>query len=134
MSEISQITASIQAFLNMIAVAAFICWILAVVGKWKVFEKAGIAGWKALIPIYNDYILFDLMLGNGWYIFFVLIPFVGPMISSALTMFGRYRLAVAFGHGLWFAVGLGILNPIFMLILGFDDSVFDPELMPVDPE
>lgn len=102
--------------------------------KWKIFKESGIAGWKALIPIYNDYILYDLMLGNGWYIFLMLIPFVGPMISSALVMFGRYRLAVAFGHGLWFAVGLGILNPIFMIVLGFDDSVFDPELMPVDPE
>lgn len=45
-----------------------------------------------------------------------------------------YRLSVAFGHGLWFAVGLAILNPIFMIVLGFDNSVFNPALMPVDPE
>lgn len=134
MSEISPITDFIQAFLNMIVITTLICWILAVVGKWKVFEKAGIAGWKALIPIYNDYVLFDLVLGNGWYIFLVLIPFVGPMISSVLAMFGHYRLSVAFGHGLWFAVGLAILNPIFMIILGFDDSIFNPTLMPADPE
>ena len=30
-------------------------YILVLVARWKVFDKAGIAGWKSLIPIYSDY-------------------------------------------------------------------------------
>jgi hypothetical protein len=25
--------------------------------KWKIFKEAGVAGWKAIIPIYSDWIL-----------------------------------------------------------------------------
>lgn len=31
--------------------------VLLVIGQWKVFQKADEAGWKSLIPIYNEYVL-----------------------------------------------------------------------------
>ncbi len=36
--------------------------VLRIVGYWKLFEKAGQPGWKALIPLYADYTLY----GIGW--------------------------------------------------------------------
>ena len=35
---------------------SFIIYVILVAGMWKMFEKAGIAGWKAIIPIYNIYL------------------------------------------------------------------------------
>ena len=32
-------------------------WVVSVVALWKVFEKAGEKGWKALIPVYNFWVL-----------------------------------------------------------------------------
>ena len=43
-------------------VAVFvICWyILNVVAYWRIFTKAGEAGWKSLIPVYNTYVQYKL--------------------------------------------------------------------------
>lgn len=35
--------------------------VLVVIGGWKIFEKAGEKGWKILIPIYGEYILFKIV-------------------------------------------------------------------------
>lgn len=34
-----------------------ILMILAFAGMWKTFEKAGMKGWKGIIPVYNMYLL-----------------------------------------------------------------------------
>ena len=33
---------------------AILFYILTVAAQWVVFQKAGIAGWKSIIPIYNS--------------------------------------------------------------------------------
>jgi hypothetical protein len=40
--------------------------VLAIIGMWKVFEKAGEPGWAAIIPFYNAYVLFKITWGEGW--------------------------------------------------------------------
>lgn len=35
-------------------------WVLLVIARWKMFTKAGEAGWKSIIPIYADYIGYKL--------------------------------------------------------------------------
>lgn len=32
--------------------------VLTIVASWKLFEKAGLQGWKAIIPIYSTYCLY----------------------------------------------------------------------------
>ncbi len=34
--------------------------LVSIVGLWKMFEKAGYAGWKSLIPILNVYIMYEI--------------------------------------------------------------------------
>lgn len=41
--------------------------VLTLVAMWKLFVKAGRAGWKCLIPFYNTYCLYDIAWGNGGY-------------------------------------------------------------------
>ena len=50
------------------------------VGLSKLFKKAGKPGWAAIVPIYNSWVLFEIGGQKGAYIFFSLIPFVGPII------------------------------------------------------
>lgn len=35
---------------------ALAIYVLQIIGWWKIFTKAGEAGWKSLIPLYNLYI------------------------------------------------------------------------------
>ncbi|HTA26243.1 MAG TPA: signal peptidase I [Bacteroidia bacterium] len=68
-----------------------------IAGLWKIFEKAGEKGWKALIPIYNYYIWLKIIKRPWWWILIILIPGVGfmmIMVISAIT-------AVAFQKKKW---------------------------------
>lgn len=38
----------------------YITWIFTAVCWWKVFAKANISGWKAIIPFYSDYVRYKI--------------------------------------------------------------------------
>lgn len=49
------------------AVMVFVLIALAIfmiVVKWRLFTKAGIEGWKSLIPFYSDYLWYRMICGN----------------------------------------------------------------------
>ena len=100
-----------------IACSLIFC-VLMLIATWKIFTKAGEAGWKCLIPIYNEYINVKIVDGNGWKFLLLLIPIVNIVYSIMLTV----RLAKSFGKGGGFAVGLLFLAPIFYLILAFGSA------------
>jgi hypothetical protein len=86
----------------------------------KMFEKAGEDGWKALIPIYNVYIAFKIVYGDGWKFLFLLIPLANIVFAIKFW----FDLAKVFGKGTGFGFGLLLLNNIFMIILAFDHSTY----------
>lgn len=53
-------TSAIAAALGAYTLFIIVLLILLVVAYWKMFTKAGIAGWKSLIPLYNVYIAFKI--------------------------------------------------------------------------
>ena len=54
--------AAISASITTILILAAIWWILLIVARWRIFTKAGEAGWKSIIPIYADYVQWRI----GW--------------------------------------------------------------------
>lgn len=60
-------------FVSNYFIYAIILWILLVVANWKIFEKCGEKGWKALIPIYSNYMEFKLFWGNTVYFWIAII-------------------------------------------------------------
>lgn len=108
-------------------VAAVFIWIfvflavyaIIVIPKWFLFEKAGQPGWAAIIPYYNDYVLFDITWGNGILFLLTLIPFAGAVI----WIITRVKMAEAFGKGAGWACGLIFLYPIFLYIMAFSKDI-----------
>jgi hypothetical protein len=102
--------------------------VLMVIGMWKMFTKAGRPGWGAIIPGYNLYLLVDIA-GKPWWYFLIIvlagfIPFVGWIASLVFTILVMIDLAKSFGKGTGFTVGLILLQPIFILILGFGSAKY----------
>lgn len=93
--------------------------VVTIVAYWKIFVKAGEAGWKSLIPIWNTIVLLRIV-GYSWpYIFILIIPLVNIIFAIYLA----YKLALSFGYG----VGMTILEFVFgigLLIIGFGDSKY----------
>lgn len=114
----------LAAFFGMLAAYALVIlalYIVVVIGMWKMYEKAGRAGWKAIIPFYNMYVLTEISGQNGWLFLLCFIPGVGALIWSIMV---SLKLAPAFGKDTGFAVGLILLAPIFYMILGFGSAQY----------
>ena len=112
-------------------------YVLLIIAQWKIFTKAGEAGWKSIIPLYNLFIFCKIVDGNGWKFLLLCIPGVNVVYDIILSI----RTAKAFGKGAGFAVGLIFLPSIFWLILGFGSAQYvgpkgeaaAPEVPPVPP-
>ncbi|MGZ3767577.1 MAG: signal peptidase I [Mucilaginibacter sp.] len=79
-------------------VIAFVLFIvLPYAGLWKLFEKAGETGWKAIIPIYNAYVMIKLSGRPSWWVILVLIPGINILFLMGITIdflksFGKFSL------------------------------------------
>ena len=124
---------------------ALVWWILQIIANWNIFTKAGEAGWKSLIPIYGDYVSYKIAWQTSYFWLSFILGIVASYVSSAnlnesifLTVIATLlriviavinimyciKLSRAFGHGIGFAIGLILLQPIFLLILGFGSDKY----------
>ena len=95
--------------------------------KWKIFTKAGEAGWKSLIPVYNMVVLYKIIGLSPWLLLIYLtgiIPILGYIAILVLSVISMVKLGQAFGKGAGFIVGLVFLTPIFQMILGFGSAEY----------
>ncbi|MGZ8583417.1 MAG: DUF5684 domain-containing protein, partial [Actinomycetota bacterium] len=106
-----------SAILWLLYVAFFVVYLVA---AWIVYTKAGEEGWKALIPIYNIWVLLKIVGRPGWWLLLFLIPIVNFVIWVIISI----DLAKSFGKGTGFALGLIFFAPIFYMILAFGDATY----------
>lgn len=106
------------------AVLYGVVWLAIVVvvlaGYWRVFAKAGRPGWACLIPIYNVVTLLHITGRSGWWILGMCVPLLNLFVVIRLV----FELAGAFGRGIGFGIGLLLLSPIFVPVLGFGGSQY----------
>ena len=116
-----------------------------IIGRWKIFTKAGEPGWKALIPFYSEYTLFHLAWADKYFwvwtglvaavqlargsgrlfgILGGLLALVFGIALTAVTWVSRLRLASSFGKDRSFAMGLFVAGPVFMAMLGFSHALY----------
>ena len=127
---INTVSANMAPFMAALSVVYFICFVilvLQIIAMWKIFTKAGQAGWKALIPVYNLVVLYKIIGLSPWLLFVYLasfIPVVGSIAILVLLIFQDVYLAKSFGKGTGFTIGLIFLSPIFYMILGFSKDAY----------
>ncbi len=95
--------------------------IFAIVVMWKIFEKAGQAGWKCIIPIYSTIVLLQIV-GKPWW-WLLLMLFV-PVVNVILAIYVIHLLSKSFGKGVGFTLGLIFLSFIFFPILAFGKASY----------
>lgn len=100
--------------------AGVIVTVLMLIGQWKYYQKMGRQGWEGIVPLYNTYVAFQELYGNGWKMLLLLIPIYNIYIGIKFYI----DLARAFGQGTGFGIGLILLNPIFSCILGFGGAAY----------
>src|ERR1700734_311348 len=68
--------AGIAALIGVLLIPCLIVSVIAIVGQWKVYTKAGKPGWACIVPIYNLIVLLEIVGKPIWWIFLFLIPCV----------------------------------------------------------
>ena len=105
-----------------------VSWIYRAIVNYFIFKKAGRYGWEAFIPIYNKWVLFEISGYPGAYIFFYLIPCVGPIVFFVFEIMAFVSLSKKFGKSGAFSLLLLFLPLIGFSILAFDKSTYDNSL------
>ncbi|MDA7864618.1 DUF5684 domain-containing protein [bacterium] len=98
---------------------------LAAAGMWATFSKAGIDGWKSLIPIYNVVLWLQIANKPAWWLLLLLCPIVNVVFMILVTL----EIAKRFGRGPGFGIGLAFLPFVFYPILGWGAAQFEDALM-----
>lgn len=116
--------------------SAYIIFYLVVL--WKFATKTGRPGWSLYIPIYSNFVWCDIAgMDTIWCILsfapsIVLYMYPGnigvSIISSIFAMIISFcfchSLATRFNKGIGYAIGLFLLNPIFLAILAFNKKCY----------
>ena len=128
-------------------VGIIVFYVLLAVAEWKIFAKAGEAGWKGLIPFYSTYVQYRLTWKTKMFWILLAVEIVSGILQNVsdsllatflaavlsivglvIIIMGQHKLSKSFGHGAGFTVGLVFLSPIFLLILGFGSSQYQGNL------
>ena len=122
--------------LEVLLIGWIIKTIFSVIGKWKIFKKAGKEGWPALIPIYDTIVLCEITGVNTWWVVITiianaisgLIPIFGLTLAIIVSIYFKVILYVStvrsYGRSDAWAVGLYFLRPFFFFALGVGKSKY----------
>ena len=109
--------------------------VVMIVGLWKTLSKAGLPGWAAIIPFYNEYNVVKMSNRPTYFFWAILgctlfswIPLLGFLLiigAFVLWVFIALDIAANFGQGTGFAILLIIFPWIMFLILGFGSATFN---------
>jgi hypothetical protein len=94
---------------------------------WKIVAKSGEPGWAGIVPIYNMMILAKIGGKPIWWGALVLIPIAGIIFQIWIWN----RVVKSFGQSEGFTVGVVLLPFIFLPILAFGKSQYNP--LPENP-
>jgi hypothetical protein len=117
------IPAMLGSFFLIINILTLLHFLLALIGLWKMFVKAGRPGWQSIVPFLNLYRMHQ-MAGQGA-IWFLLdfVPFVNLFSLTRLFV----HLSRRFGHGNGMAALMIFFPGIANAYLGFKSDVFYSE-------
>ncbi|WP_185714879.1 DUF5684 domain-containing protein [Gulosibacter macacae] len=103
-------------------ILALVLWALSAFLLMKIFEKMKIEGWKAWVPLYNQWVFIEAGGFPGWYMLSVFIPFIGQLAFAVIVVIAAYRIGIGFGKsGAWAALYF-FLQIVWMGIIAFDSS------------
>ena len=118
----------------MLGIFVFILFMYLIFGfiTMKIFKKAGRQdAWAAFVPIYNNYVYFEVAGRPGWWAFLAFIPFAGSIIAFVTMILGSIDMAKSFGKETGFGILLVLVPFVGLPMLAFGDATYQG---PAGPE
>ena len=113
-----------QLFAVLALMSAILPLLLAIVvivfaALWKLFTKAGVEGWEALVPLHNNIVQLKLGGKPGWWVFLMIIPYVGLV----WYVWSVNRFVKAYGKNELWTIGCIFLPFIFYPIMAWSKNI-----------
>lgn len=117
--------AEVYAMLFAYSVIFTIIGVLALIqmlARMVLFQRAGVAAWKSLIPFYGSFVQHKLTFGepNKWFWFFCLVPYANVVYEIYMA----YMWARAFGRSQGFGVFAVFFPTIATIVLWLQGSLY----------
>ncbi len=119
-------TASVALIVLLSLLPVVIVYVWTALALSRVYDKVGVAGWKAWVPVYNAAVFLRLGGLSGWLLLLYLIPLFGQIFVYVAIVTAAHRIGVAFGYGAGMTVLAALLFPVWASILGFGDVEPEP--------
>ena len=71
-------------------IATLVFCIFVIIALWKIFTKAGVKGWKSLIPIYNIYCFLKIVGLSPLWIIWMALAYIALFVTAAIVGNGQY--------------------------------------------
>lgn len=94
--------------------------VVVIASQWVIFTKAGKPGWAAIIPIYNIFVLLQIVGRPTWWLVLFFIP-VANLIAAIMV---THNLSESFGKEIGFTIGLVLLPIVFYPMLAFGEAKY----------
>ena len=133
-AETAGILGFVLACLGFIILLSIGIYVLTSIAKMKIFKKAGLPGWKAWVPFYNNWLFLELGGYNGALIFLAFIPFFGGIALLVATCLAANEISKKLDKSdifILFPLGVitgGITKIIWYCIAGFGKSTWNDSL------
>ena len=126
--------ASLGGFLIIILIISIAIIVLEIIGKCKLFKKAGKQGWEAIIPFYSTWVLVEIAGLAWWWMLIIIAPTIINIlkikdlttISYLATIFGsfccNYNISKKLHQDTSFAVLITLFPFILIPIIGFSEK------------
>ena len=131
------------AIVAIVAICGLIRYLLTAIGYSRMYRKAGVAGWKAFIPVYNTYNNYKIswagkffFLSAALYIVLNAVSSSDALVMQLLTIASgialivvvvkqNLKMAKLFGKGVGTAIALIFFPGITAMILGLGKAEFN---------
>ena len=125
-------------------VCALVRYLMRAIGYSKMYRKAGVAGWKAFIPVYHTYNNFKISWNTKFFFIYAALYIVTTVLGTteqlllsliiaaagiAMIVIGvkqEIKMAKCFGKGAGTGILLILFPGITSLVLGFGKAEYTP--------
>ena len=111
----------LAAFFTAYFFVLFVVIVLSIIANWKIFEKAGEAGWKSIVPFLNTFTFFRIAGRNGWGFLLMLVPFVNIIVWIVVSMDLAKHFGKSGAYGFFFVFFFPFVGA---LDLGFGEAKY----------
>lgn len=111
--------------LLVVVIAGLIGYVLSAFFLSFIFKKAGVEKWKAWVPVYRTWVLYELGGQAGWWAILMLIPIVN-IVALIFLYIAMYHIGLKLGKEGVFVLWAIFLPIVWYIWLAFDQSQWNP--------